>query len=304
MNVISAKTYPLLLTRIEEGTESHHYYKWSRSDVWRADYTQGDTLEGDTLSQLRKFAARRGADERGLAWKDSRSAWILRDGEVQLVGPGHKPQALCTTKGWQMAPSASQRYFWTVERDADSQWCIRQLDGSTGESRFLPWHSGSNSVSLAADPQKDRLLVFHHDENTELYEWNPSQGQLIALPCPLSGPIVDPAFSPDGQKLAFVADYHEVHVHDFASGKTTQISNLEEEDGQTLGDTKMHFSPSWSPDGKRVFYTLYSELFTGDTIDEWSALFVATPDGRERMCLLPFDDRVQEVQTSWPAAAA
>ena len=74
----------------------------------------------------------------------------------------------------------------------------------------------------------------------------------------------EPAFSPNGQQLAFVRREHgkeEVRVFDFESGQT-----------RTLASGLNYWSPSWSPDGERL-------LFVEMEQDDWSNRVVAVNVG-------------------------
>ena len=80
-----------------------------------------------------------------------------------------------------------------------------------------------------------------------------SLGSLLYFPWRLeSGDVKariaqDPALSPSGTHVAFTA-FKSVHVHEFASGKTRQVSSKD----------RPAFQPAWSPDASRIAYVDWS----------------------------------------------
>ncbi|HET8637780.1 MAG TPA: hypothetical protein VFL96_13105 [Acidobacteriaceae bacterium] len=75
---------------------------------------------------------------------------------------------------------------------------------------------------------------------------------------------IDPAFSPDGRKIAFMSDRsgsQEIWVTDLATHSSTQLTQIE---GPMTG------SPSWSPDGSQIAF---------DSDQSGGNLFVISADG-------------------------
>lgn len=64
-----------------------------------------------------------------------------------------------------------------------------------------------------------------------------------------SEPILSPAWSPDGGRLAYVSfetDKPAIYVHELASGKRTKVADFR----------GLNSAPAWSPDGKSLLMTL------------------------------------------------
>src|ERR1700691_570240 len=74
---------------------------------------------------------------------------------------------------------------------------------------------------------------------------------------------VDPRFSPDGKRLAFVSTSYKGHLHifvgDFNNGELTHVRRLTGETRSKLprfyySEFDHEISPAWSPDGREIIY--------------------------------------------------
>ncbi|MFQ5795298.1 MAG: TolB family protein [Candidatus Bipolaricaulia bacterium] len=83
----------------------------------------------------------------------------------------------------------------------------------------------------------------------------PQQDQLITT---------DPAWSPDGTRVAFVSNRDgnlEIYIVDMQSGAVNRLTNNESNE----------IAPTWSPDGTQI-------IFSSDRTDNWE-LYVMDADG-------------------------
>lgn len=178
---------------------------------------------------------------------------------------------------------------------AGSLW--RQAIGSN-EAQELTHGPG---YDLQPDWSRDgRWIVFvrYQQDAMELWRLETATGKQQALT--KSGAVhLEPRFSPDGRRLAFVSTQDTGHFNLFVADidskglgnvgplvtpRTTQL------DRYYYSQSDHAINPSWSPDGKRVFYVGNPEVAWG-TGDLWS---VSTSDPEDRR-------RVLVEETTWAA---
>ncbi|MBN9417208.1 MAG: PD40 domain-containing protein [Candidatus Eremiobacteraeota bacterium] len=263
--------YPLLLTLVEKDYLNHHYEDERTSgDVYKALYLQGEEILDDRVVHWKPLSADAGVDEQGIAWKDAHACWIRRDRQSFLVTPGSLPQAEELPAG---LSSASGRYQWSVDQGPDQPTRLQQLDRQTGQTAILREYPESTNLDLASDPSSDRLVWSGPGLNC----WNPDLQNFCLLNSGLAGETSKPVFSPDGKDLAFVLDQQ---VYNLSGGSTYPIS------GPRSDSYNYRQHPSWSPDGKRLFYVDAHYDIEDDTMKESYQWTASTPDGSQRRTLL------------------
>lgn len=122
-----------------------------------------------------------------------------------------------------------------------------------GPRRLLESPAMEDAAAFAADG-KTLLLVSDREGNADIYSipFDPQQGTLAGSPTNLTrhaGGDFNPAFSPDGQQIAFSSD------RDGVGGTKIFIMQADGSQVRCLVDAAgYNGSPAWSRDGKHVYY--------------------------------------------------
>jgi TolB protein len=140
---------------------------------------------------------------------------------------------------------------------------VSEIDSSLGDLDLFPTvDSGDTSISWT--PDGHHIVVARGQDDSEaLYRVNEDGGNPTRLTSP-EGAAEDPAVSPDGKRVAYVAGSDvDVYVADADGSDKTRITR----DDAVEGD------PSWSPNGREIAFV------RGYDLEVQSELYVMHADG-------------------------
>jgi Tol biopolymer transport system component len=171
-------------------------------------------------------------DSRSLVYSMAGSLWRQEvdseRAEELMAGPGYDYQPDCSSDGrWVV--------YVKYDKDAMELWALDLKSANQNEAN----QSSANSNAAKIESGKTRQLTSGGAVN------------------------VDPRFSPDGKRLAFVSTSYKGHFHifvgDFNNGELTNVQRLTGETRSELprfyySEFDHEISPTWSPDGREIIY--------------------------------------------------
>lgn len=110
---------------------------------------------------------------------------------------------------------------------------------------------GASQAVGMAYPLWDVLLFSQNTDGQSDLFLADTTGRVVNLTRTPNASEADPVWSPDGTRIAYISNAtfnDEVHIMDFATGATQQITDTPE----------AHASPSWSPDGTALAFAYMS----------------------------------------------
>jgi TolB protein len=122
-------------------------------------------------------------------------------------------------------------------------------DANGGKPRRLTFSTGVN-ISPAWNPKTGQTVTFVSDRGgiPKLYLMNADGTNTTALDLPDKGYLIDPAWSPNGQLLAFSwrrpEGNYDIYVMDPATLQIVEITR----------DAARNERPSWAPDGRHIVF--------------------------------------------------
>jgi TolB protein len=136
-------------------------------------------------------------------------------------------------------------------------------DGNGSNPKRLTFSNGA-STSPAWNPKTGQTVVFVSDRGgiPKLFMMNADGTNSTELDVPDKGYLIDPAWSPNGQLLAFSwrrpEGNYDIYLMDAATQKIVEITR----------DTGRNERPSWAPDGRHIVF----ESTRGGTRQIWVML--------------------------------
>jgi TolB protein len=125
-------------------------------------------------------------------------------------------------------------------------------------------HSVGASTSPSWNPKTGQQVAFVSDRGglPQLYTMDAQGGDVVKLPLPDMGYVIDPAWSPNGQLLAFSwrrpDGNYDLYLMEMASHQLVELTR----------DAGRNERPSWAPDGRHI---VFESTRTG-TRQIWSML--------------------------------
>ncbi len=125
-------------------------------------------------------------------------------------------------------------------------------------------HSAGASTSPSWNPKTGQQVAFVSDRGglPQLYTMDAQGGDVLKLPLPDMGYVIDPAWSPNGQLLAFSwrrpNGNYDIYVMEIATHQLVELTR----------DVGRNERPSWAPDGRHI---VFESTRTG-TRQIWSML--------------------------------
>ncbi len=214
------------------------------------------------------------------------------DEQVVAIGPSPDATQVAAIIAWDDGQSSS-----LVVLDADGG-LVEELD-LTGEMTAtpIPVQAVSSNVSVDWSPQGDKILLLSGSGTLLTVAVEPDATLEPINLGEADSVILEPAWSPTGQQIAFLrvdpeARTRSLAVHDLQSGTTTDLV------GPAEGRTVVEFA--WEPGGQELLFTEGSALSSAITgIDLWR--ISADGTGRELVAAAGAAAPVARITTVTPS---
>lgn len=161
-----------------------------------------------------------------------------------------KPVAFVRYRGTNSAPAWSpdgSKLIFMSSMHGDPE--LFMIDANGGNLRRITYAAGADT-SPAWNPKTGQRIAFVSDRGgiPQLYLMNADGSNVERLALPDMGYVIDPAWSPNGQLLAFSwrrpSGNYDIYVMDVATRQLVELTR----------DAGRNERPSWAPDGRHIVF--------------------------------------------------
>jgi TolB protein len=233
-------------------------------ELWAMDYDGANQHELTSLHSI-SLTPRWSPDASRIAFTCYPTAGALLSAQICMYSMiSNKLISWPHYRGTNSAPAWSPdgtKVMFMSSQYGNPELSVADADGS--HIKRLTFSNGANT-SAAWNPKTGQQVVFVSDRGgtPQLYVMDAAGGGVQKLEVGDKGYVIDPAWSPNGQLLAFSwrrpDGNYDLYVTDMASHEMVQLTR----------DAGRNERPSWAPDGRHLVF----ESTRGGTRQIWSML--------------------------------